>query len=206
MRAILVIIGSTIVVAALTAWYIFSLAQWSTATVTAAATASHEVTLAIDTVAEAGAGPHPDWVSYQTADFDAHQSAAIFKVPVNTWVTVIVHQYDGATPLRNPFFGLVQGTRDGVAYWNGKPFKALSPDVPSHTFAIPDLGINVPLPAVPDNATGNNPFETVKFTFFSGTVKHSYRWQCFVPCGWGADGNGGPMATFGFMGGLLVVG
>jgi hypothetical protein len=34
-----------------------------------------------------------------------------------------------------------------------------------------------------------------------------YRWQCFVPCAAGTlFGNGGPMSTFGYMGGELIVG
>lgn len=206
MRPIVIITATAAALLALTVWYVVALAQWPTATVDAAATGPHTATLTIDTVANALAGPHPDWVQYQTADFNAHKSATIFKVPVDSWVTVIVHQYDSSTALRNPFFGLVQGTRDGVAYWNGKPFQALSPDVPSHTFSIPELGVSVPLPGVPSGATGDNPYETVRFTFYSGHSKRMYRWQCFDPCGWGLDGNGGPMATFGYMHGEIFVG
>ena len=34
----------------------------------------------------------------------------------------------------------------------------------------------------------------------------TYRWQCFVPCGLGyVDGNGGPMATPGYMMGQMEV-
>ncbi len=204
-RAVMAIIATTIVVLGLVAWYLVALSTWPTATVQAAATSPGHAALTIDTVANAGAGPHPDWVQYQTSDFNAHQGATIFKVPVDTWVTMTIHQYDSSTGLRNPFFSMVQGTVGGVAYLNGKPFHTLPSDQPGHTFTVPELGVSVPLQGVPSNAAANA-YETIKFTFFSGHERRTYHWQCFVPCGWGLYGNGSPMSTFGYMGGWLVVG
>lgn len=205
MKPVMAIIATAIVIIGLAVWYVVGLLQWNTATVQAAVTAPGHAAFTIDTVAGAGAGPHPDWVQYQTSDFNAHQSATIFKVPVKTWVTVTIHQYDSATGIRNPFFSLVQGTQGNIAYLNGKPFHTIPNDSPAHTFAVPGLGINVPLEGVPSNASATT-YETVKFTFYSGNVEHTYHWQCFVPCGWGPYGNGGPMQTFGYMGGDLIVG
>lgn len=204
MKPVMAIIASTVVIVALAVWYVVALAQWPTATVQAATTAPGHAAFTIDVVAAAGAGPHPDWVQYQTSDFNAHQSATIFKVPVNTWVTMTIHQYDSATGIRNPFFALVQGTQGNIAYLNGKPFHTIPNDAPGHTFAVPGLGLNVPLMGVPANASPTT-YETIKFTFFSGHERHTYHWQCFVPCGWGLYGNGGPMQTFGYMGGDLIV-
>ncbi len=205
MKPVLSIAVTTIVIIALAVWYVVSLMAVPTATVQAATTSPGHASITVDVVANAGAGPHPDWVQYQTSDFNAHQSATIFKVPVNTWVTMTIKQYDSATGLRNPFFALVQGTRGGIAYLNGKPFRTIPDDSPGHTFAVPGLGLSVPLLGVPSNAP-SNAYEKIQFTFYSGHVRHKYHWQCFVPCGWGALGNGGPMSTFGYMGGWLIVG
>ena len=203
-RAIAAIAGTTIVIIALAVWYILVLLVVPTATVQASTTSPGHASLTLDTVGNAGAGPHPDWVQYQTSNFNAHQGATIFKVPVNTWVTITIKEYDSATGIRNPFFSLVQGTQGGTAYLNGKSFRTIPNDQPAHTFTVPGLDLSVPLQGVPANAPATA-YETIKFTFFSGHRRHSYHWQCFVPCGWGAYGNGGPMSTFGYMSGWLVV-
>ena len=92
-----------------------------------------------------------------------------------------------------------------------------------HTFAIPGLGLNVPVaspptvaennvlctvsPCVADNATGAlAPHSVVKFSFTTPKLGGTFRWQCFIPCGGGyLDGNGGPMATVGYMMGQMEV-
>jgi len=204
MKPILAIFATTIVVIGLAVAYVVDLAQIPTSTVHAASTGTHTASLNLDVVPNAGAGPHPDWVQYQTFDLNASKSATQFVIPVSTWVTVTIHQYDTPTTLRNEFFGLVQGTQGDIAYLNGKPFKALSPDIPSHTFSVPGLGVNVPLAGVPATAAPNA-YQTIKFTFYSGNVKKIYHWQCFDPCGWGAYGNGGPMQTYGYMDGRIQV-
>jgi len=204
MRRISVILAITVAIVILAVGYVADLAQWPTATVQAANTGAHTAQLDFNVVASAGAGPHPTWVQYQTRDFNAHRSATSFRVPADTWVTVDVHQYDSSTTLRNPFFGLVQGVRDDVAYLNGKAFQAVTPDLPSHTFTIPELDVNVPLPGVASGAPATA-FNTIRFTFYSGHAKRVYSWQCFDPCGWGLDGNGGPMQTYGFMDGQITV-
>jgi hypothetical protein len=203
-KALAAITLGAVVIVALTVWYVVTLMAWPTDTVQAQTTGPHQATLTVNTVPVAGAGPHPLWVQYQTSDLNAHQSATIFKVPVDTWVTMIVHQYDSATPLRNAFFSTVQGTKGNIAYWNGKPITSMPPDAASHTFAVPELGLYVPLAGVPANAP-STAFVTMKFTFYSGHDRATYHWQCFDPCGWGTYGNGGPMSTFGYMGGQLIV-
>ena len=81
---------------------------------------------------------------------------------------------------------------------------SIDPTMAAHTFAIPDLGVFVPLLGVGDNA----PPGTQNIITFSFKTKGPgiYRWQCFVPCAAGTlFGNGGPMSTFGYMGGELIV-
>src|SRR5438045_3204894 len=72
----------------------------------------------------------------------------------------------------------------------GKPVTTLDPDLASHTFAVPDLGVSVPLKGVPDDAKNQcsvapctlaEAHTTVTFTFRTGK-KGTFRWQCFVPC------------------------
>ena len=97
---------------------------------------------------------------------------------------------------------------------NGKPATSIQPDKASHTFAVPQLGVLVPLKGVPDSAknacdewpcTQQQAHQTITYTFRTGAPGR-YRWQCFVPCaaGW-IDGFGGPMATIGYMDGFLHV-
>ena len=97
---------------------------------------------------------------------------------------------------------------------DGKPYATLDPSLASHTFAIPELGVSVPLKGVADNAknqcsvapcTLQEAHTTVVFTFHTGK-KGTFRWQCFVPCAFGTIlGFGGPMQSLGYMDGLLHV-
>src|SRR5450759_1949376 len=74
----------------------------------------------------------------------------------------------------------------------------------AHTFAIPDLGVFVPLEGVNAAAPAGS-MNVITFSFKTGKAG-LYHWQCFVPCGSGTIyGNGGPMQTLGYMAGLLVV-
>jgi len=83
----------------------------------------------------------------------------------------------------------------------------------AHTFAIPTLGISVPLYANNGNAnlcavapcTLKSPHNIVKFSFMT-PGPGQYPWQCFLPCGLGyLYGTGGPMQTIGYMDGFLKV-
>ena len=73
------------------------------------------------------------------------------RVPAHALVHVTVYQYDTATGLRNPFWGKPQG-RWASTTVDGKTFTELKPDDASHTFAIPELGVSVPLKGVADDA------------------------------------------------------
>ena len=150
--------------------------------------------------------PHPTWPSYlPTTTID---------VPANSVVTVQIDEEDSARGLRNPFWSQAQGIIGGtfhMTYYdsNGKlqqgDFSALdSADNAAHTFAIPHLGVFVPLEAV-NTAAPAGSMNVITFSFRTGKPG-VYNWQCFVPCGAGTlAGNGGPMQTLGYMVGLLVV-
>jgi hypothetical protein len=196
-----------------------------------------QVNVTLMTTPETTVTNKPDWVSYfiknpANGQFD---HTTYFAVPANTRVNVTILGYDGCTPLRNPLWGKVAGTIGGVedvAFNNGKttaPAQALTTFDSwancsvQHTFAIPGLGINVPV-ASPTTVAENNalcgtapcvadtddqakaPHTVITFSFTTPKTSGTYRWQCFVPCGGGyVDGNGGPMGTPGYMMGQMEV-
>jgi len=150
--------------------------------------------------------PNPSWVSYLPT--------TILKVPANSTITVQIDQEDGASGLRNPFWAKARGIVDGkfhMTYFDdqGNPqegdFSAIpDPATAAHTFAIPDLGVFVPLEGISDAAPAGS-MNVITFSFKTGKAG-VYHWQCFVPCGAGTIyGNGGPMQTLGYMAGFLVV-
>jgi hypothetical protein len=159
--------------------------------------------------------PHPTWVSYYATnaqDTDWHH-VTTYVLPANTLVHVTIYQFDGDSGLRNPFLSQARGTVGGTFGLNGKTTQAIDPDDASHVFAIPQIGLSVPLEGVPDSAKNpcsNAPCsgadkETITFTFRT-PGKGLYRWQCFVPCAAGfIQGFGGPMQTVGYMDGFIKV-
>jgi hypothetical protein len=178
-------------------------------------TAGAQLNLA--TVAAAkGNDPHPTWVSYYAVDSnDQHwRHATTYVLPANTLVHVTIYQFDGQSGLRNPFVSQATGTVGDNFLLNGKPTQAIDPDSASHVFAIPQIGLSVPLEGIADNAKNpcaNAPCPlstdhfTIQFTFRT-PGKGLYRWQCFVPCAAGfIAGFGGPMQTVGYMDGFIKV-
>jgi hypothetical protein len=172
--------------------------------------------ITIQTVAAVGPklAPHENWVSYLIRKNGKWERSTIWTVPANTLVHVTVYQFDGDSGLRNPFLAHIQGLA-GKATLDGKPFTQIKPDNASHTFAIPQLGVLVPLEGVPDNAKNQCDFApcdpksmahtTITFTFRT-RKKGKFRWQCFVPCAAGFQfGFGGPMQTIGYMDGFINV-
>jgi hypothetical protein len=214
-RAVLGVAVATVVACALIAVYVGFLMR-SPKTVAAVASPGQPAELTLQTVG--ALGPRYDrstWVSYLAREEDGDWvHSTHLKVPANSLVRVTIHQYDSATGLRNPFFARPQGTEGGVMNLDGRPVDVIDPDLTSHTFAIPQLGVFVPLPGVADNApnqcseapcTEEQAHRTITFTFRTGE-KGRYRWQCFVPCAAGfIAGFGGPMQSFGYMDGYLDV-
>jgi uncharacterized protein YaiE (UPF0345 family) len=149
--------------------------------------------------------PHPDWVSYLPT--------TILRVPADSVINMQIDQEDSATGLRNPFWGKVFGTEGGnmhVKFFDDKgapqegDMTTIDPTQAAHTFAIPDLGVFVPLLGVSANAPANS-INVITFSFHT-RGPGIYHWQCFVPCGAKTVfGNGGPMQTLGYMAGELIV-
>ncbi|HMD56836.1 MAG TPA: hypothetical protein VKG82_05130 [Solirubrobacteraceae bacterium] len=211
---------TTLVVAILIGLYIASWATSIPPTVAATTTpvVSAGASLTLETVASIGpkfSPSHPDWVSYLARSNGQWVHSTVYQVPANSLVHVTIYQFDSPTGLRNPFLSQVQGTIGGTMTLDGKTVSSIPPEETSHTFAIPELGVFVPLPGISEEA--KNPCEfapcqpatmahrTITFTFRTGK-KGRYRWQCFVPCAAGfLNGNGGPMQTLGYMDGFLDV-
>jgi hypothetical protein len=160
--------------------------------------------------------PHSTWVSYYavspTSTNWRHDST--YTLPAHTLVSVTVYEYDTQTGLRNPFISQATGTVGGVFTLNGKLTRNVDPATASHIFAVPEIGLSVPLPGPSSNAKNlcanapcslSNAHETISFTFRT-PGSGLYRWQCFVPCALGfIQGFGGPMQTVGYMGGFIKV-
>jgi hypothetical protein len=174
------------------------------------------VNLEFQTVAAVGPklSRNPDWVSYVIKTTSGWKRETVWDLPANATVHVTWLNFDGASGLRNPYYGRPQGMDGNRVLIDGKPATFVDPNDASHTFAVPALGIILAAPGVADNAKNqcgfapcpmSNAHRTIQFTFHTTKPGH-YRWQCFVPCaaGW-VDGFGGPMQTIGYMDGFLNV-
>ena len=178
--------------------------------------AGQPLQLTIQTVGALGSGTHASWVSYLVRAPDGTWvHTTLWQLPAHTKIDVTIDEYDSGSPIRNPEIGRVI-TGSGATL-NGNSLSLVDSYVGNgvaHTFSIPTLGINVPLPGVNGNAKNfcgaapcqlNEEHNTIKFSMTT-PGPGSYPWQCFVPCGLGwLYGNGGPMQTIGYMDGFLKV-
>ena len=182
----------------------------------ATAAGLRSASLTLETVATAGPklASNKTWVSYLVRENGTWHRSTVWTLPANSLVHVTLYQFDGKSGLRNPFLAQARGLVGGSFTLNGKPMTTINPDDASHTFAIPQLGVIVPLEGVAANAKntcGDAPcalsatHNTITFAFRTGKKGH-YRWQCFVPCAAGFYyGFGGPMQTIGYMDGFVNV-
>ena len=212
----LVVAAGVLVVAVLIGVYIGFLTNGPTPYDVPAAANAASVDLTLQTVAAVGPqlSPNENWVSYLVRENGVWKRSTVWTLPANTLVHVTLYNFDGKSGLRNPFLAQARGLVGGTFGLNGKPTSVIDPDDASHTFAIPQLGVIVPIQGVNDDAPKqcdfapcqlNNAHETVTFTFRTGKKGH-YRWQCFVPCAAGfVYGFGGPMQTVGYMDGYVDV-
>ncbi|MDA8343409.1 MAG: hypothetical protein M0007_14480 [Actinomycetota bacterium] len=134
------------------------------------------------------------WPRYSPSSFTAPAGATV--------VLTIVSYDDGTAPLppASPW-GQVWGgdatygaTTGGTELVDGTPVHSIPNDQVAHTFTIPGLLVNVPIPAA---QSSSHPV-TVTFTF-RVMKKGSFNWLCAAPCGSGETGMGGAMNTDGWM-------
>ncbi len=160
--------------------------------------------------------PRNTWVSYYAVDSNGGnwRHVTTYELPANTLVHVTIYNFDSASGLRNPFISQSTGTAGGTFALNGKPVQGIDYNDASHVFAVPQIGLSVPLEGVSSTAKNpctqapcalTNDHTTTSFTFRT-PGKGLYRWQCFVPCAAGyIAGFGGPMQTVGYMDGYLKI-
>jgi hypothetical protein len=206
---------AALVIAALIGFYIAFLLS-SPPTVEASRSGDHVAQLTLKTEAAVGSeGANRSWVSYLVRNPQGEWvHSTNFKVPAHSLVHVTVYQFDGDSGLRNPFLSQVHGTVGNKMKVNGKIMSSIDPEEASHTFAVPQIGLIVPLRGVPDDTPNQceegpcslaQAHQTITFVIRTGKPGH-YRWQCFVPCAAGfLAGFGGPMQTIGYMDGFLQV-
>jgi hypothetical protein len=207
--------AATLFVAALIGFYVAGFAK-SPPTVEASHVTGRTAQLTLKTEAAVGPqGANRSWVSYLIENPQGEWvHSTEFEVPAHALVHVTVYQFDGDSGLRNPFLSQVQGTVGRMMRVDGKPMRSIPPEEASHTFAVPQLGLIVPLLGVPEEAPNqceegpchlSQAHQTITFTIRTGKAGR-YRWQCFVPCAAGfLAGFGGPMQTIGYMDGFLHV-
>lgn len=213
-------------------YYIGSASQMPTVQYTAS---GGQVNVALQEDPGNDSATSPDWVTYYTQDPATKQwvHTTMFSVPAHTRVNVTIYGYDGCTPLRNNYWGQVQGTLGNtvtVRQFDKNNHPLGSPTTTSlinswatcsvaHTFAIPEMGLYVPVASpnaqnsannlcgsYPCTPTSGGAYSLETFSFISPSQTGSYRWQCLIPCGGGfLNGNGGPMQTLGWMGGFMNV-
>jgi uncharacterized protein YaiE (UPF0345 family) len=213
-RLLVVLLGVAALVALLAGFVVSFVLKSPSAISGVSATSYDGVSIHLETVGAVGTAienpqpndPHPTWVGYLPT--------TTFKVPANSVVTITIDQEDSASGLRNPYWAQAQGIIGGQFHMDyfdaqGNPqsgdfTKLDDASTPAHSFAIPDLGVFVPLEGVSAAAPPNS-INVITFSFRTGAAG-IFHWQCFVPCGSGTIyGNGGPMQTLGYMGGFLVV-
>jgi hypothetical protein len=160
--------------------------------------------------------PHPTWVSYYAvnANDGDWRHVTTYTLPAHSTVHITIYNWDSQTGLRNPFIAQSQGVQGGSFMLDGKSTQAVAPDAASHIFAIPELGISVPVAGIADSAknpcsnapcTLKQDHTTTTFTIHTG-ARGYFRWQCFVPCAAGFIGGvGGPMSMVGYMDGFIKV-
>jgi hypothetical protein len=142
---------------------------------------------------------HPGWpefVGSKTIDFPAHST-----------VVLTIYSFDtGSSPLAKGLpYDTVSGTVGGSETVNGTRTTHVVNAQLAHTFTVPGLGLNIPIPVAATPKKGQ-PLEPVVVTAtFHLDKAGSYTWQCYAPCGTGANGEQGPMMTPGYMTGEVVV-
>ena len=216
MRRALAVGVPTVVVAALIALYVSSLIGGPPGVKANSTGSPGAVQLTLKTEAAVGPqGANKPWVSYLIRNDEGRWvHSTEFEVPAHALVHVTIYQFDGDSGLRNPFLSQVHGTVGNSMTVDGKRMVSIDPEEASHTFAVPQIGLIVPLRGVPDEAENQceegpcslkQAHETISFTIHTGKPGR-YRWQCFVPCAAGfLTGFGGPMQTIGYMDGFLHV-
>ena len=135
------------------------------------------------------------------------ESSANISLPINRLIELTIMNYDdGNANLTSPGYMNVQGTTNGtITYINnsnvnssqgskgivvtgGLTVNSVPASDIAHTFTIPSLGINIPVPV-----------SSTVTAFIKIDKAGTYTWLCETVCGSGATGLEGAMSTPGWM-------
>ncbi len=137
------------------------------------------------TILTGGMTGKPGWPIFTPADF---------TLPPESNVQVSIRNFDsGAAPVTSQW-SRVTGTAGDTVEIAGKSVRSIPPQQVSHTFTVPQLHLNVPIPAS----------STVTFAFRT-PASGTYTWRCEAPCGSGQSGMQGAMRTKGYMMGTMRI-
>ncbi|MDG6909556.1 MAG: hypothetical protein JRN57_01510 [Nitrososphaerota archaeon] len=134
------------------------------------------------------------------------------SLPANRLIELVITNYDdGAASLVVPNDNVVSGTTGGTVFvasndninasqgaagivlQGGEAVSSVPMDNLSHTFTIPALNLNIPVPQ-----------SSTVVAYFTITKAGTFIWFCETTCGSGADGTEGAMSTAGWMTGNVV--
>jgi hypothetical protein len=135
------------------------------------------------------------------------QPATHLTFPMNSLVKLTIINYDdGNATLLNAQYTSVQGTVNGtMTYVNndnvnstyggngiviigGQTVTSVPPDMIAHTFTIPTLNINIPIPV-----------SSIVVAYIKITTAGTFQWMCETACGFGPAGTLAAMETPGWM-------
>lgn len=139
------------------------------------------------------------------------ESSANIALPANALIKLTIINYDdGNGSLIDPQYANVQGTVNGtITYFSnsnvnstegpkgivlngGQTVTSVPPAILAHTFSIPSLKINIPVP-----------LSSTVVAYIEITQPGTYGWFCYTACGSGPAGTWGAMDTPGWMTGNL---
>ena len=134
-----------------------------------------------------------DWPNFTNQAWSVH---------AGEHVTLRIKSFDdGTAPLTGAqmMYDMVTGTTGGGERVDGTLVSSVANDNVAHTFTVVGLGLNLPIPAAP---TGGS---VTVVAHFIATRTGTFMWQCYAPCGTGANSVGGAMSTMGWMEGNIEV-
>lgn len=187
-------------------------ASGGTVTVTNQIQSAYPLTLVITTqnTYNSTIGAQP---AYYVLTSDGLRSSANIALPANSMIKLTIVCYDnGYAPLILSEYANVQGTVNGtITYTNnddvnssqgpngivlngGETVTNVSTDLIAHTFTIPTLNLNIPVPA---NST--------VVAYFKTGAAGTYIWSCETGCGAGISGIFGAMDSPGWMTGKVTL-
>jgi heme/copper-type cytochrome/quinol oxidase subunit 2 len=187
-------------------------ASGGTVTVTSQVRGVYPLTLVItiDNTYNSTIGTQP---AYYVLTSEGLRSSANIALPANSMIKLTIVCYDdGNASLISNQFANVQGTvngtitytsnedvnssqgPNGIVLKGGETVAKVSPDLIAHTFTIPTLNVNVPVPV---NST--------VVAYFKTGAAGTYAWYCETACGSGPTGIFGAMDEPGWMTGDVKV-